>query len=136
MNPDNSPAYVAYGKGANCDNQIRIPCSLNAKSTNLGCTFSCGSAQALNTTSSYYLQKHSSLIWVPATSSMLLKIPNTLKLYGRQMFMFGRALINGKNVLGKIQAINGLYLFETYTNELVQYTSSFEVLTCFVPCGE
>lgn len=64
----------------------------------------------------------------------MFNVHNTLKLLGPNNFMFGRTLVNGNYILGKVQAGNGIYAFQTLTSSgPLQITNGFEILTCRNP---
>lgn len=78
------------------------------------------------------------MAWEKTSSSSVANVLNALKIPGPYSFMFGRASISGKNVLGKIIASNGIFSFEAVTaSGAVKMSDEFEVLTCRTSgCGE
>lgn len=130
---DESTTYVGYGNGAACGNQVQAPCSL----TSTGCLIPCGSKVISDLKTPHYLLKNDALTWVPTTSALVSSVPNTLKIPGPHNLMFGRAVIDGANALGKIlSASDGTYTFQTATRSgAVKLTSAFEVLTCDKVCS-
>lgn len=132
---------MGLGKAASCSNHFQAPCSFTitgAYSPSTGCKIPCGANEIIDEETSFYLEKNANLVWEPTNSYAISKVSNTLKILGPG-FMFGRALVNGNLILGKIIFSNGKYFFEAVSsNDAVQLNTGFEVLTCKIPgiCSE
>lgn len=60
------------------------------------------------------------------------KLTNAIKISGQKNYMIGRVFLSGRNILGKVQAANGVYEFQTETsNGFLSLKSGFEILTCY-----
>lgn len=130
---------MAFGNAASCNNQHQAPCSLTITGSSPGCNIPCGSTQVYDGKTSFYLLSNANLHWVPTDATNLVNIPNAIKVLGPFNFMFGRILYNGNYILGKVQAGNGIYNFQTVTsNGQIQNTTGFEILTCSIAnlCGK
>jgi hypothetical protein len=135
VNLDGSIAYVAFASSINCLNQFLSPCALTTNSNNPGCNYQCGSTAVFDKNSTYYLQKNSNLAWVSTDALTVMNVPNTVKIVGPTIFMFGRAQVNGLYILGTVQEKNGNFVFQSLSsNGSIQALTNFEILTCYYPC--
>ena len=96
---------------------------------------SCSFGEVYDKNSAYYLRNHTNLHWVSANIITMLQIPNAVTVNGGLWpFMFGRTLINGRYLLGKVHTGNGAFGFFTFTIDGEAYmTANYEVLACKIP---
>lgn len=123
---------MGFGDGTSCNNQYQAPCAISPASAS--CYIPCGGSDINDSKTAYFLLADQALTWVGATSSSLLNVQNPIRILGPNNFMFGRAMVGGYYVIGKILYSNGAYSFQTYTNTgAVELTNGFDVLTCALP---